>query len=119
MLAIMVVTIPQLQSESVDILKHQLVENVIDHYWKYAWRHWIVLRVFYLLSTLLLTTFTLNLPHPKGDICKHIHICNFSYSYYTLVNFYRCQQYNFRLVASYTVETVVSLDTILPQYGHF
>ena len=70
----MIVTTPQLQSESLDILKHQLVENVIDHYWKYAWRYWIVLRVFYLLSTLILTTFTLNLPHPKGDICKYTYV---------------------------------------------
>ena len=37
--------------------------------------YWIVLRMFYFLSTVMLTTFTLNLPHPKGDICKKIAQC--------------------------------------------
>ena len=62
----------QKQHGSLEIFRHKLVENVINHYWKFALLYWIVLRIFYLLSTLVLTAFTVNLPHPKGDICKEM-----------------------------------------------
>ncbi|XP_065883624.1 transient receptor potential cation channel subfamily A member 1-like isoform X2 [Dysidea avara] len=57
------------KSKSLDILNHKLVENLINHYWRYVIWQWIALRSVYLFITVMLTVFTLVLPHPKDDIC--------------------------------------------------
>ena len=64
--------IPQMQNKPINILQHRMVKNVITHYWKSALKYWIGSRIIHFLNTIILTLFILNLPHPKGNICKEI-----------------------------------------------
>jgi len=63
------------KSKSLDILNHKLVENLINHYWRYVIWQWIILRSVYLFITVMLTVFTLVLPHPRDDICECLYVC--------------------------------------------